>query len=101
MSEHTKGYEVTEDGRRIVACVNACKGIPTESLEGFSVQEMESAAMKIERHRDELLAALKKISAIEDQMYGADWDEIEQARSIANSAIDKAEKQLANNADFV
>jgi hypothetical protein len=39
----------------------------------------------------ELLEALRKIAAIKNQMYGGDWEEIEEAREIANSAIAKAE----------
>ena len=38
----------------------------------------------------ELLEALEKISAIENQEYGADWEEIEEARDIADAAIAKA-----------
>jgi hypothetical protein len=38
----------------------------------------------------DLLEALTKIAAIEDLMYGGDWDEIEQARQIARAAISKA-----------
>lgn len=43
--------------------------------------------------RDELLEALKKIASIEDQMYGNDWEEIEEARVIARAAIAKAEEK--------
>ena len=38
----------------------------------------------------ELEGALKQISEIEYQMYGADWEEIEEAREIANAALAKA-----------
>jgi hypothetical protein len=31
--------------------------------------------------------ALRQIVAIEDEMYGGDWDEIEKARSIARAAL--------------
>ena len=49
-----------EDARRIVACVNACKGIPTELLERFKtiVGSMDEVS-KIEKQRDELLAVLE------------------------------------------
>jgi hypothetical protein len=69
MSEHTKepwacnhqGWctetEVFENQRRIVACVNACKGIPTSVLELQGVPSLE-LCKKIEQQRDELLAAL-------------------------------------------
>lgn len=39
-----------------------------------------------------LLEALRKIAAIENKMYGGDWDEIEEARSIASIAILAANK---------
>jgi hypothetical protein len=35
----------------------------------------------------ELEGALAKISAIEDRMFGLDWDEIEEARTIARAAL--------------
>ena len=38
----------------------------------------------IEKLRD----ALKKITEIENQDYGADWEEIEYAREIAQAALD-------------
>lgn len=52
------------DARRIVACVNACHGIPTDVLELGRVspdafQMQESRADKAEAQRDELLAALE------------------------------------------
>lgn len=34
-----------------------------------------------------LVAALVQIAAIEDKEYGSDWEEIEEARKIANEAI--------------
>lgn len=39
----------------------------------------------------ELKAAMKQISEIEDQMYGDDWEEIEEAREIADAALAKCE----------
>ena len=42
--------------------------------------------------RDALLEALKKIEAIEDKMFGSDWEEIEEARDIARAAIKAAEE---------
>jgi hypothetical protein len=34
-----------------------------------------------------LVEALKAVAAIEDKMYGGDWDEIEEARNIACAAL--------------
>lgn len=43
----------------------------------------------------ELEEALRKISAIEDRMYGPDWEEIEEARGIADAALSKARPNTA------
>lgn len=54
------------NAKRIVACVNACEGIPTEVLESgpHRIIQRDAAA---ERQRDELLAASKElISEIEE-----------------------------------
>jgi hypothetical protein len=60
-------YGLTEeDARRIVACVNACHGISTESLERFDLEHKPTNGFglhresKLEAQRDELLAALKE-----------------------------------------
>ena len=47
-----KLYE--EDRRRIVACILACKGIPTEALEriGRPVEDMRRAAVCVNACRD-------------------------------------------------
>jgi hypothetical protein len=45
-----------------------------------------------------LLEALRKIAAIENKMYGGDWDEIEEARSIASIAILAANKETPERA---
>ena len=61
------------NGRRIVACVNACAGIPTENLEGVNLRDkileysetMLNAAgqgAKVTQQRDVLLAALREIA---------------------------------------
>lgn len=51
------------NARRIVACVNACAGIPTDALEcdtpTFIAMLQERHALRT--HRDELLAALKQL----------------------------------------
>jgi hypothetical protein len=42
---------------------------------------------RLEAVNAQLLEALKKIAAIENQMYGLDWEEIDEARGIARAAI--------------
>lgn len=39
------------------------------------------------KQRDALAKALKEIAAIENQEFGPDWEEIEQAREIAIAAL--------------
>jgi len=46
--------------RRIVACVNACAGIPTEALDAGVLHDIGDELQQ----RDELLATLKEINAI-------------------------------------
>lgn len=108
---HAGGYEIEADdgslicnmsgwrnpaankanARRIVACVNACKGIKTEDLESVpDFALMGSATIeKVEQQRDELLEALKAMLT----HMGMDEDEwnkptFDQARA----AIAKAEQ---------
>lgn len=62
-----------EDARRLVACVNACAGIPTEDLEryynaGSGLDEaMEEASLRdqvcVVRQRNELLQALSELTS--------------------------------------
>ena len=47
---------------------------------------IEQAIAALEQ-ADALRAALVEIAAIKDQEYGLDWEEIELARSIANTAL--------------
>jgi hypothetical protein len=64
---------------------------------GYRVGWQREAAVELRRLHAlnaELLEALKKIAAIEDQMYGPDWEEIEEARDIASAAIAKAEGKV-------
>lgn len=41
------------------------------------------------RDFDRLKTALQEISAIKDELFGGDWDEIERARNIANAALNE------------
>ena len=52
-----------DNARRIVACVNACAGIPTDQLESGEARYVRNELADIyalEKRRDELLAALEK-----------------------------------------
>ena len=48
------------NARRIVACVNACAGIPTEVLERYKLGIIGVDYKLTKQQRDELLAAIKK-----------------------------------------
>lgn len=49
-----------EDARRIVACVNACAGLPTEVLERYKLGVIGVDYKSTKQQRDELLAALER-----------------------------------------
>ena len=60
----TIGEIYTEnDARRIVACVNACAGLPTEVLERYKLGVIGVDYKSTKQQRDELLAALEKFIA--------------------------------------
>lgn len=80
------GVESKENARRIIACVNACAGIPTEQLESGEARsvrdELADIAM-LEKQRDELLDALERmvrLLEIEDARL-ANFGEVEAARA--------------------
>lgn len=58
-----------------------------------AARQLLECAAEIERLR----GALTKIAAIEDKMYGPDWEEIEEAREIARGAL-RAERDLTKGA---
>ena len=73
------GFDGSEaDARRIVACVNACAGIPTDDLEhgdiakALKIFALDSATFR--RQRDELLAALEYCRAVFDEYIGIHLD---------------------------
>ena len=49
--------------RRIVACVNACAGIPTAQLEAY-----QGAVMRVMKERDELLADVAEEAAVREKL---------------------------------
>ena len=66
-------------------------GTPCEQIR--HEQDRQNMTDKIERLRAlnaDILAALEKIAEIENQDFGPDWEEIEQAREIARATIAKA-----------
>lgn len=53
--------EMCANARRIVACVNACRGLPTDELEQKGlVAAVGNQLLDLEQQRDELLAALEE-----------------------------------------
>ena len=54
--------DLTEEAnaRRIVACVNACAGLPTEVLERYKLGVIGVDYKSTKQQRDELLAALER-----------------------------------------
>lgn len=53
---------VIPDARRIVACVNACRGLPTDELEQKGlIAAVGTQLLEADQQRDELLAALAAV----------------------------------------
>ena len=52
-------------------------------LEAEGAETIRALAAENEKLRE----ALKRISQIEDKMYGGDWDEIIEARAVARAAL--------------
>ena len=73
------GIEQEANARRIVACVNACAGIPTEVLE-----QMPVGPSALEQQRDKLLAALTEIAELDILKH-------HHAYAIAKGAIEEIE----------
>jgi hypothetical protein len=84
-----------ENARRLVACWNACTGLPTEKLEIAPVFDVAMEAMRhtelVEAQRDELLVALKVV--LRDYTAVHDVGDVEMQPSIyqARAAIAKVE----------
>ena len=72
------------NARRIVACVNACEGIPTGVLEKQGMVPIEQVTHDIEQQRDKLLAALTEIAELDILKY-------HHAYAIAKGAIEEIE----------
>lgn len=86
------GFIDPEDARRIVACVNACEGIPIDVLEDDCFNKMREDRDMLMKQRDELLAALKSAVATSiclnpEHNYCAEWrSEINKMREAIASA---------------
>lgn len=86
------------NARRIVACVNACSRFSTEHLENYPLISEHGFSMyeSVKAQRDELLAALKRISAWNEHTVKFAVDHGSNGvrdlyRSIADDAIAKCE----------
>jgi hypothetical protein len=76
--------EQRENASRIVACVNACRGLPTDELEQKGlVAAVGTQLLDLESQRDELMVALEEIA-------GCDPYHQSSAGTIARAAIAKA-----------
>lgn len=55
--------ELDANARRLVACWNACEGLPTDFIEGRRFADLE-IVMDVQRQRDDLLAALEHLVTV-------------------------------------
>lgn len=74
-----------ENASRIVACVNACTGIPTEKLEEHKVSLCGKSYVELEQQRDDLLAALKAArralasASANNSFYSGAYEDVDEA----------------------
>jgi hypothetical protein len=54
----------------------------------LALNKIANSAIKATWEHSRMLAALEKISKIENKDEGADWEEIEEARAIASATIE-------------
>jgi len=83
-----------EDARRIVACVNALVGVPTEWLERFTMGNVENVIQqnaRLVKQRDELLQELRHIANADTVEWDDPTDFEVWAKNRARAAIEKAE----------
>ena len=82
--------------RRITNWVNSTGETPRASGLLPDRECNKAAAMLRTQHAliVQMAKALEKIAAIENQEYGADWEEIEEAREIAEAVIPAATQYL-------
>ena len=105
------GFECGEyqaNARRIVACVNACAGLPTEQLESSPLGGVLNGVAGLIAQRDELLAALEGVLAVVGDSTGvagyhlngaiADWDEFDEINAVY-TAIAKAKGNTVAEVD--
>ena len=71
------------NARRIVSCVNACEGIPTDALE-CEAGNIVKVAGSLMKQRDQLLAAIEE--ALEAGGDG-DWQSARKALSAATASV--------------
>ena len=81
---------VIPDARRIVACVNACAGLPTEQLESSPSDGVLNGVAGLIAQRDELLAALEIIAASEEFHGDSFVCDFGTLQGVARAAIAKA-----------
>ena len=79
-----------EDARRIVACVNACAGLPAEQLEVSPLGGVLNGVAGLIAQRDELLAALEIIAASEEFHGDSFVCDFGTLQGVARAAIAKA-----------
>jgi hypothetical protein len=66
--DEVTGFMDAADARRIVACVNACDGLPQDALDGgWTALGLSKHAKALEKQRDQLLAALDDLVQFFDE----------------------------------
>ncbi|MCE9955987.1 hypothetical protein [Aeromonas rivipollensis] len=88
--------EQRDNARRIVACVNACRGLPTDELEQKGlVAAVGAELLELEQQRDELLAALVAVQKNDADGYLYNGTGNSPVKQLVESAIARAKDGAA------
>jgi hypothetical protein len=75
ITEFLNGAFVDDDARRLVACWNACDGIPTKWIEGGAADILEHAVSLV-KERDGLVAVIRSAQKSFEQGIKSDFSNI-------------------------
>jgi hypothetical protein len=75
--------------RAMTQCTHCGATADCKCISPAYAAELGRQVDELEAENAQLREALKKIVAIKDDLYGSDWQEIEEARSIAADALSR------------
>ena len=89
-THHPPSVNAKDEARRAIWAAERAESERKRKVAAERERKADAYDQLAERNA-ELVEALRKIAAIEDEMYGGDWEEIEKARGIADAALAKCQ----------